>query len=227
MDGCSPPAASDGRRFADRRNLCAGIPVLSARASGTVDQDPEFCAAVAAAFSKGGRMEIDPVFASVGGADGRDRHASDGAVRRNRLRGRNDDRYRPAARRAFFGGCRTLYAESAAQTAIGPTETRTAYRDRGAAFDAYVPPRCADRQRKSSERTVERTARRSDRSDDRSSAAAGSVSEAFRKRRSFGGTSDFGYADGVRERVGRLYLRAGADADRNGAGDSAGDSVTV
>ena len=227
MDGRSASGCSDSLRLADRRCLRARFVVLFACASGTAHKNPRLSFAVAAAVSTGGRMEIDSVFAAFGRADGRYRHAVDAFARRERVCGRNDDRHRAAARRIAFGRCRALYAECAAQTAIGPKESLAAHGDRDSAVDAYLPSRRADRQRESAERTVERITRRSDRSTGRPTAESGTVQEAFRKRRSLGRTSGLGHADRVQRRGGRLHLRTVADADRSGAGNSAGNPVTV
>ncbi len=228
MDGRSYPDRSDGARFADRCVLCVRIPVPDPDAPGALLQTAVLSAGFAAAVPPLRRIsETDPVYSACGGIDGRGSDASDPAVRRNGLCGRNDGRDGSAARSASFGGLRCVSAAIDPKAAFGPQKKDAAYGTDGSACGAYLSAGRADRQRKSVEGPCFGSAGHSDRQRGRSAAASDSVYKSVLRRRSVRGTAGIGRAPAIRRRHGRLYLRESAGTDRRGAGDPAGKSFTV
>ena len=227
MDGRAAQDAPDACRIADRRCLCACIAVLDADSSRTVLEDPELSFAVAAAVSTVRRLESGSVFAAVGSVGGRGRNAFDAAARWQRLCRRHHDRNCAASRGAAFGICGAIASECASETVDRSAESLAAHRGRDPAFQTYLPPGCADRQREPFERADYRASRAADRPGGRSPAAAGSVYKALGERRSVRRTPGIRHVARVRIRIGGLYLRAVADAHRKSAGNSAGNPFAV
>ena len=178
MDGRSYPDASDGCCFAARRDICAGFAVLLSDAAESDHQDSVLSDPVAAAVQTCRRMEIAAVFDAFRCNDGRDRFASDAAVRRQRVCGRDDDRDRSAACSDAFHVCCAVPAAASAQYAFDPPQTITAYGDRDTACFTQLSAGRAYRQRESAARADHGIARDPDRSSGRSADAAGTVSEA-------------------------------------------------
>ena len=228
MDGRSDPDPSDGVCVADRRRVCLCIAVFSADASGIVHQTAVFSAAFDAFVSPYRQNAArDPVHPACRSADRRNGDASDTAIRRDGLCGRNDGGNGSAADCAAHCCLCNLHASFDPENAFGTQKTCTAYDPCAASCGTHVSMRCDHRQRKFAEGAGFRLGGCADRQKRRPAAVSCSIRESVVQWRTVRRTADSGSASAIRNCCDRLYLRKSAGTDRQSTGCFAGKSFTV